>query len=483
MRFAWMNRPFGGDSDRLSEYKLMGEADMHRFGNFTQSENISLAARRSWRWHRVTMMVLVVAVAGLSRAFAQDQPARPAYRPLVKKKQTERAEELRVQSITDDVRKEYRLDPFYKKAVVIDGIPIIGSGNVSDYAFLECAWIVDHMLEGQDRIKRALVENKVRIGIIAATEYTMDIPENQRPRMIARGAYHDRRSRGLGGYTLTTCGEENLLSLHGDPYRQENIAIHEFAHTIASNLRRADRAWWDRLDKLYRQAMDEGLWASSYAATNVQEYWAEGTQSWFDCNTPRNDGRVHNGIWNRERLKEYDPRLAEFLKETFGDRPWRYTKTVIRSPEQLAHLQGLDRDEMPTFSFEKSPRVQADRKGGRGQTDRNQTNAGATTKDLAGEAAAVQLTFAGLPQENGTARLEHFRIDDEYSNAHTVWQRMGSPQKPTPEQIGELEEAGRLARLNTSGTAAIESGQTTIRFQLPRQGVSLVMLHLRHVDD
>lgn len=270
-------------------------------------------------------------------------------------------EELRVQSISDDLRKQFRLDPFYKKALVLEGIPIIGSENVSDYAFLECAWVVDHMLAGQDKIKRALVDNKVRIGIIAATEYTMDIPENKNPRMLARAAFHDRRSRGLGGMKLATCGEENLLSLHGDPYAAENITIHEFAHTIASNLRRADRAWWDKLEDLYKQAMDEGLWKNTYAATNVQEYWAEGTQSWFDCNTPRDDGRVHNGVWNREKLVRHDPRLSKFLAETFGDRPWRYSKTTNRPKEEQTHLTGFDRDNMPKFSFENSPRIKADK--------------------------------------------------------------------------------------------------------------------------
>ncbi len=284
--------------------------------------------------------------------------AGPVYRPIPDPGQ-DAAEVLRVGPISEELREKYGLDPFYRKVVVIDGIPIIGSGNVSDYAFLECAWIVDHMLDGLERIKSALVESKVRIGIIAATEYTMDIPENQRPGMLARASYHDRRSRGLGGQTLTTCGEENLLSLHGDPYRLENIAIHEFSHTIATNLRRVDGDWWDRLRELYRQAMDEGLWANSYAATSVQEYWAEGTQSWFDCNTPRDDGRVHNGIWNREKLKKYDPRLAGFLKETFGDGSWRYSKPTDRAAEGITHLSGLDRDKMPTFSFENSPRIQA----------------------------------------------------------------------------------------------------------------------------
>lgn len=76
---------------------------------------------------------------------------------------------------------------------------------------------------------------------------------NQRPRMMSRGAYHDRRSRGFGGFKMTAGGEENLLSLQGDPYRSENIMIYEFAHTIASNLRHEDRAWWNQLEELDRR--------------------------------------------------------------------------------------------------------------------------------------------------------------------------------------------------------------------------------------
>jgi hypothetical protein len=281
------------------------------------------------------------------------------------------AEPVRVSAISDQLRAEYKLDPFYHKTVVVDGIPIIGSARVSDYALLECAWVIDHMLAGCDKIKAALRENKVRVGILAATEYTMDIPENQRPRMLAEAAYHDRRSRGLGGEQYATCGEENLLSLAGDPYRSENITIHEFAHTIASNLRRVDRPWWDRLEDLYQQALAEGLWANTYAATNEQEYWAEATQSWFDCNTPRADGRVHNGIWNRDSLKAYDPRMAAFLAETFGDGPWRYSRTITRPADQTRHLAGLDRAQMPEFSFANSPRVQADPDAGRTASRRN----------------------------------------------------------------------------------------------------------------
>jgi hypothetical protein len=76
-------------------------------------------------------------------------------------------------------------------------------------------------------------------------------------------------------------------------------------------------------------------------------------------------------VWNREKLKLYDPRLAAFLAETFGDGAWRYAKTTDRGDDELAHLRGIDREQLPEFDFENSPRIQADESaGGRGERRR-----------------------------------------------------------------------------------------------------------------
>jgi hypothetical protein len=262
---------------------------------------------------------------------------------------------IHVASIPDSLRKEYRLDPFYKKYAAIVGIPIIGSEEVSDYAFLECAWTLDHLLHGRTMAHDALLKSKVRVGIIAVTEYTMDIPENQRPDMIARGAYNDRRSRGLGGRRFTTCAEENLLNLSGDHYVRENITIHEFSHTVASCIRSANPDWYSRLQEAYKQAKERGDYGNSYAITNEQEYWAEGAQCWFDAANPRNAG----GAASRDQLKAKDPALAALLAEVYGDGPWRYVKPANRPANETLHLEGLDPSKMPAFDVRKSPRVQA----------------------------------------------------------------------------------------------------------------------------
>jgi xylan 1,4-beta-xylosidase len=96
--------------------------------------------------------------------------------------------------------------------------------------------------------------------------------------------------------------------------------------------------------------------------------------------------------------------------------------------------------------------------------------------DVAGEPADVEIAINGLPTQASTARLEHLRIDDDHSNAFIAWKRMGSPQQPSPEQYAELERAGQLSKLNEPAEIAIQQGAATLRIQLPRQAVSLLML-------
>ncbi|HEY4330154.1 MAG TPA: hypothetical protein VGN88_10500, partial [Phycisphaerae bacterium] len=171
----------------------------------------------------------------------------------------------------------------------------------------------------------------------------------------------------------------NLLNLQTDPYRSENITLHEFSHTVASAIRATQRAnrtenpFWTRLTAAFDNAAAKHLYDNTYAATDSQEYWAEGAQAWFDC-ARTSDRSVHAGIWNRDQQKQYDPQIAALLKEVYGDGSWRYVKstnqpvvvdavTFIRSPDDLSHLLGLNRTTLPAFNFNNSPRILATRPG------------------------------------------------------------------------------------------------------------------------
>jgi xylan 1,4-beta-xylosidase len=93
-----------------------------------------------------------------------------------------------------------------------------------------------------------------------------------------------------------------------------------------------------------------------------------------------------------------------------------------------------------------------------------------------GPAARVALTVQGVAPSAKQARLTHYRIDDQCSNAYTAWQKMGAPQKPSAEQREALGKASTLGTVQDPRTVAVLDGKVVLRFAMPRQSVSLVRL-------
>jgi xylan 1,4-beta-xylosidase len=97
--------------------------------------------------------------------------------------------------------------------------------------------------------------------------------------------------------------------------------------------------------------------------------------------------------------------------------------------------------------------------------------------DVAGPAADVALTLEGLGKKQGKAKLQHYRIDTDHSNAYTVWKAMGSPATPTAAQYAQLEKASELTLLRDAPAGVdVADGRATLRFTLPRQAVSLLVV-------
>ncbi len=259
------------------------------------------------RKHYFSAFVLVLIIVGQdsqSAGDAKDQASAPKVGPVPKK-----------------LREERKLDPFYTKYVDYKGYPILGSEKVSDMALLEARYLIGWMLADRDDILQALRKKNCRFVVMAPTEMTTDVPEqrNMKPK-----EYWDKRARGLGG-RITSCGEENLLNLKGDRYFNENILIHEFAHCIhQQGLRAVDSTFDESLRAAYARALDKGLWKGAYAATNAKEYWAEGVQSYFDCNAPA--GGVHIDVNTRAKLAKYDPALFNLIDDVFKKSSFRYVR-------------------------------------------------------------------------------------------------------------------------------------------------------------
>lgn len=214
-----------------------------------------------------------------------------------------------------------RLDPFYKKYIDADGIPVVSSEKVPDEALITVMQRAKYMLKKIPAVRNKMIGYNARIGIMSKDEVTTDIPEHK---FLANDPNTDwnKRARGLGGTVevpITTCAEENVLCYAVDPYKAEDIFVHEFAHAIhLMGIRQVDSGFETRLKNAFDQAKAAGKWAKTYAGTNTQEYWAEGVQSWFNCaaqSDPPNG--VYNHVNTRTELMDYDRGLYELIREWF----------------------------------------------------------------------------------------------------------------------------------------------------------------------
>lgn len=217
-----------------------------------------------------------------------------------------------------------QLDSFYKKYVNANGIHIISSYKVPDEALYKAYEIILFMTNGlPGDVLQEMVKADTRVAIMARYEGTTDIPEHAHLENDTSLNW-DVRARGLGGTVelpLTSCAEENLLCYQIDKYHAEDILIHEFAHTIhAVGILPVREDFNAILQDLLDNAISEGKYSNTYAATNIWEYWAEGVQNWFDVNAevPAPDGK-HNAVNTREEMQEYDIDLYHLIGKFFPE--------------------------------------------------------------------------------------------------------------------------------------------------------------------
>ena len=233
------------------------------------------------------------------------------------------------------IREAFDLDPFYQQWIDVEGFPVIASAKVNPYAVKEAVWIIRQMIGHRPDILKVQADHQERLSVLAIDESMSNLPEYERVPETARIWIAYTRDIVCGTCQATLAAEENLLF----PYSSyPHFLIHEFAHTIHHGLKRLGPEFDDRLKAAYTAAMEKGLWRGYYAASNRDEYWAEGTNSWFHSTQT-------NAVNTRTALKKYDPDLARLLTEIFGDGDWRYTPPATRT--HLPHLQGFDPEDSP----------------------------------------------------------------------------------------------------------------------------------------
>jgi len=88
---------------------------------------------------------------------------------------------------------------------------------------------------------------------------------------------------------------------------------------------------------------------------------------------------------------------------------------------------------------------------------------------------SVQVLIKGL-EGWSRARLTHYRIDEQHSNAHSVWQRLGCPDWPTQAQIASMKKQERLEKYAPDVELEVVKGIVELAFELPVHSVSMLIL-------
>ncbi len=207
---------------------------------------------------------------------------------------------------------------FFTKELVYYGIPIKAPPVVDDKALYEAQRRIDQELK---RIPNARYNLKIagaELHIIGRDQNTSDLPEwrHAKGKPFDGKLTIDERTRGMGGL-MTSCGEENLLNLPVDRYRGRDICTHEFAHCIQDHgLSRDVR---DLIKAQYKKSTEAGLWKGAYAASNVNEFFAELTMWYFGTHGDMNMTGTKPAI-GREGLKAYDPDAYKLLDDLYSGR-------------------------------------------------------------------------------------------------------------------------------------------------------------------
>jgi hypothetical protein len=166
------------------------------------------------------------------------------------------------------------------------------------------------------------------------------------PEIKKAGVKVDAASRSLS-YSpetkLIVVPEENVL---GESKSRNPMVMSEFAKALyhVTCLRPVDPEWNNRgrnvqqyelrvkrldvqfdekLQEIFKVAMEKGLWKETPASRDRVQYWAQGVLAYFDA-----AGEGKSGIpRTREALKDHDPGLYELVHETmaYEDKAdWRY---------------------------------------------------------------------------------------------------------------------------------------------------------------
>jgi alpha-glucosidase len=240
---------------------------------------------------------------------------------------------------------ELEATTYYKKYCDAQGgLPILASDAVSDDALTAAAALVARVLGERPLLRDGIAAAGGRVVLLGEHERLLDLPEADR-NIEDRDFY-----RHVRGVTFTAnvppiavAPEENVLcwATGGGNADRNTTLLHELGHLIhlvgLQDVRRegARLTFAEEVEQAYDNAIQNELWADTYAATDPAEYWAEGVVLYFAAPERASAANMKSGIADRDALSKHDPALFDLLRWAFGDDDW-YPACPKQKPAALA---------------------------------------------------------------------------------------------------------------------------------------------------
>lgn len=221
----------------------------------------------------------------------------------------------------------------YTQGCAVLGLEVLAPDEVDPKALWQVSDRIFNMLLHRPDLATAVVDAGINARVVSKDQRLRTLPEFGNLYRLYPGTDWDRAGRSFPGtdlIPLVAGAEENLLCLDGDRYAGDDQFVRAFALTIRRfGMARVDPGTDARIEQAYSIATAQGLWVNTLAEINSDEYWVEGTQSYFDVNLEEPDDRPpnssHNHVNTREELRRYDPMLFEIARSVYGDTTWRPT--------------------------------------------------------------------------------------------------------------------------------------------------------------
>ncbi|XP_023321253.1 uncharacterized protein LOC111695985 isoform X2 [Eurytemora carolleeae] len=217
---------------------------------------------------------------------------------------------------------------YYYKRMCYSGLgfPVITDSLANDASLERTAWTLDNIMSTVDPyVTNIMIQAFFRQAVMGRfpSEVVTSLPEYSH---LDPNFWYNRRGCGAtDGIPVGSNAEEDVLCYSDDLYFDQDITVHEFAHSL--HLLGFKHTWPEfqqELDVAYANAYANSLWGwgyiGSYAMTNDEEYFAEGLQAYFDVGYPYDE---QGAPWNRALLYQKDPTLAKIIDRFMKQNPWR----------------------------------------------------------------------------------------------------------------------------------------------------------------